>query len=54
MNLNILKRLKNKREVICDVPLEKIKEEIEDCKKLLKNIPVHNLFRYILEYPFIL
>jgi hypothetical protein len=28
--------LKNKTEVICDVPLEKIKEEIEDCKKLLE------------------
>lgn len=36
INLNILKRLKNKTEVICDVPLEKIKKEIEDCKKLLK------------------
>jgi prophage antirepressor-like protein len=36
LNLNILKRLKNKTEVICDVPLEKIKEEIEDCKKLLE------------------
>jgi hypothetical protein len=36
MNLNILKRLKNKTEVICDVPLEKIKKEIEDCKKLLE------------------
>ncbi len=36
MNLNILKRLKNKSEVICDVPLDKIKEEIEDCKKLLE------------------
>lgn len=36
LNLNILKRLKNKTEVICDVPLEKIKEEIKDCKKLLE------------------
>ena len=36
MNLNILKRLKNKTEIICDVSLEKIKEEIEDCKKLLE------------------
>ena len=36
LNLNILKRLKNKTEVICDAPLEKIKEEIEDCKKLLE------------------
>ena len=36
MNLNILKRLKNRTEVICDIPLEKIITEIEDCKKLLK------------------
>ena len=36
MSLNILKRLKNKTEVLCDVPLEKIKDEIEDCKKLLE------------------
>lgn len=36
INLNILKRLKNKTEIICDVPLDKIKAEIEDCKKLLE------------------
>jgi len=36
MNLNTLKRLKNRTEVICDVSLEKIIEEIEDCKKLLE------------------
>lgn len=36
LNLNILKRLKNKSEVICDVSLDKIKEEIADCKKLLE------------------
>jgi prophage antirepressor-like protein len=35
MNLNILKLLKNKSEVICDIPLKKILEEIEDCKALL-------------------
>ena len=35
INLNILKKLKNKTEIICDVSLEKIKEEIQDCKKLL-------------------
>jgi prophage antirepressor-like protein len=36
INLNTLKLLKNKTEVICDVPLKKIIEEIEDCKKLLQ------------------
>ena len=36
INLNILKLLKNKTEVICDVPLKKILEELEDCKALLK------------------
>ena len=36
INLNILKRLKNKTEIICDVPLEKIINEIKDCKELLK------------------
>ena len=35
INLNILKLLKNKTEVICDTPLEKIKNEIEECKKLI-------------------
>ena len=35
MNLNTLKLLKNRTEVICDVSLDKIKTEIEDCKKLL-------------------
>ena len=43
MSLNVLKRLKNRTEVICDVPLEKIKAEIEDCKKLLsKHIANHS------------
>ena len=36
INLNILKLLKNKTEVICDVPLKKILEELEDCKRLLE------------------
>jgi prophage antirepressor-like protein len=36
LNLNILKRLKNKTEIICDTPLKKIIEEIKDCKKLLE------------------
>ena len=35
LNLNILKRLSSKNEVICDSPLEEIKKEIEDCKKLI-------------------
>ena len=35
VNLNILKLLKAKTEVICDVPLKKILEELEDCKALL-------------------
>jgi prophage antirepressor-like protein len=35
VNLNILKRLKNRVEVICNESLENIKAEIEDCKKLL-------------------
>jgi prophage antirepressor-like protein len=36
MNLNILKRLQNRTEVICNVSLNKIIEEINDCKKILK------------------
>lgn len=36
INLNILKLLKNKTEVICDVQLKKILEELEDCKALLE------------------
>jgi prophage antirepressor-like protein len=35
LNLNTLKLLKNKTEVICDVSLEKIKDELEECKKLI-------------------
>jgi prophage antirepressor-like protein len=35
LNLNILKRIGSKKEVICDSPLEEIKKEIEDCKKLI-------------------
>ena len=35
INLNTLKLLKNKTEVICDISLEKIKEEIEECKTLI-------------------
>jgi prophage antirepressor-like protein len=36
LNLNILKRLSSKNEIICDKSLEEIKSEIEDCKKLIK------------------
>jgi prophage antirepressor-like protein len=36
LNLNILKRLNSKNEIICDKSLEEIKSEIEDCKKLIK------------------
>jgi hypothetical protein len=35
MNLNTLKLLKSKTEIICDVTLDKLKTEIQDCKKLL-------------------
>lgn len=35
MNLNTLKLLKSKTEIICDVSLDKLKEEIRDCKQLL-------------------
>jgi len=36
LNLNILKRLSSKNEIICSKSLEEIKSEIEDCKKLIK------------------
>jgi prophage antirepressor-like protein len=36
LNLNILKRITSKSEVICDSPLKEIKKEIIDCKKILK------------------
>jgi prophage antirepressor-like protein len=35
MNLNTLKLLKSKTEIICDVSLDKLKDEIKDCKQLL-------------------
>jgi hypothetical protein len=35
LNLNILKKLGSRNEIICDKPLKDIKDEIEDCKKLL-------------------
>ena len=35
LNLNIMKRLTTKNEIICDSSLEEIKNEIKDCKKLI-------------------
>ena len=35
LNLNILKRLSSKSEIICDSPLKDIINEIKDCKKLI-------------------
>ena len=35
LNLNILKRLQNNNEIICDSSLEEIINEIKDCKKLI-------------------
>ena len=36
LNLNILKRLSSKNEIICNKSLEEIKSEIQDCIKLIK------------------
>ena len=36
LNLNILKRLSSKNEIICNKSLEEIKNEINDCKKLIE------------------
>ena len=36
LNLNILKRLSSKNEIICNKSLEEIKSEITDCKKLIE------------------
>ena len=36
LNLNILKRLTSKNEIICNKSLEEIKNEIKDCKKIIK------------------
>ena len=35
LNLNIMKRLSSKNEIICNSSLEEIKNEIKDCKKLI-------------------
>jgi prophage antirepressor-like protein len=36
LNLNILKKLTSRNEILCDRSLKEIKDEIEDCKKLIK------------------
>jgi hypothetical protein len=36
LNLNILKKLSSRNEIICNRSLKEIKDEIEDCKKLIK------------------
>ncbi len=36
LNLNILKKLGSTNEIICDSSLKEIKDEIEDCKKLIQ------------------
>jgi prophage antirepressor-like protein len=35
LNLNIMKRLSSKNEIICNSSLEEIKSEIKDCKKII-------------------
>jgi prophage antirepressor-like protein len=35
LNLNIMKRISSKHEIICDSTLDEIKNEIQDCKKLI-------------------
>jgi prophage antirepressor-like protein len=35
LNLNILKKLSSKNEIICNSSLKEIKEELDDCKKLI-------------------
>jgi len=36
LNLNILKKLSSRNEIICNRSLKEIKDEIEDCKKLIE------------------
>ena len=36
LSLNIMKRLTSKNEIICNTTLEKIKQEISECQKLIK------------------
>jgi len=43
LNLNILKRLSSKNEIICNKTIEEIKNEIEDCKKLIAKHSVKNI-----------
>ena len=42
LNLNILKRLQNNNEIICDSSLEDIINEIKDCKKLIRKYSLKN------------
>ena len=35
LNLNIMKRLSSKNEIICNSPLKNIISEIQDCKKII-------------------
>ena len=42
LNLNILKRLQNNNEIICDSSLEDIINEIKDCKKLIRKHSIKN------------
>ena len=42
LNLNIMKRLSSKNEIICDSTLDEIKKEIQDCKKLISKYSKSN------------
>jgi len=43
LNLNIMKRLSSKNEIICDSTLDEIKKEIQDCKKLISKYSKSNI-----------
>lgn len=42
LNLNILKRLTSKNEIICNSSLEEIINEIKDCKKIINKYSIKN------------
>ena len=42
LNLNIMKRLSSKNEIICDSTLDEIKNEIKDCKKIINKYSIKN------------
>ena len=42
LNLNILKRLSSKNEIICNSSLEEIINEIKDCKKIINKYSIKN------------